>query len=112
MRGGRRWVFRAGAGLVLVLAIVAALSFVVMVLWNVLMPDLFHGPRLGFWQAAGLLVLCRILFGGWRGRGGPGAWRLRERWKSLTPEERARLKERLGHCGWGPAPDATQPPPS
>ena len=48
-----RWVGKCAAFLVAVLALVALLSYVVMRLWNALIPDLFHGPMLGFWQAAG-----------------------------------------------------------
>jgi hypothetical protein len=51
------------AFIVLAPAFVAALSLVVMLLWNALIPSLFAGPLIGFWQAAGLLVLCRLLFG-------------------------------------------------
>ena len=74
--------------------------------WNELVPPLFHGPVIGYWQAFALLVLCRILFGGLRGwRGSHGHWRRhmwRERWESLTPEERARLRERfMERCGRG-----------
>jgi hypothetical protein len=95
--------------LVVVLALAALVSYVVMSLWNVLVPGLFHGPRVGFWQAAGLLVLSRILFGSWRGGGGPGHWRQRhwERWKRMTPEERERVRARMtAMCGGG-APEGT-----
>ncbi len=44
---------------------------VVMHLWNWLLPPLFGWRMLGFWQALGLLLLCRILFGGLH-HGGPG----------------------------------------
>ncbi len=43
------------------------LSFVVMRLGNWLMPSLFGGHEISFWQAVGVLVLCKILFGGFRG---------------------------------------------
>jgi hypothetical protein len=45
---------------------------VVMHLWNWLLPMLFGWRMITFWQAVGLLALCRILFGhhGWRGGGG------------------------------------------
>ena len=36
----------------------------VLLLWNWLMPDIFNLRRLTFWEALGLLALCRILFGG------------------------------------------------
>lgn len=76
------------AFLLLGLAFVAALGAVVMLLWNALVPDLFGGPVIGFWQAAGLLVLCRILLGGFGGSGGP-----RGRWHQMTPEERERFRD-------------------
>jgi len=39
-------------------------TFVLMWLWNWLVPGLFHGPVLGFWQTLGLLILSKILFSG------------------------------------------------
>lgn len=39
-------------------------GFVVMLLWNWLMPDLFGLKRLDYWQAWGLLLLSTILFKG------------------------------------------------
>ena len=50
---------------------VAVAGFVVMSLWNGLMPAIFGLPPIGFWQAMGLLILSKILFGGFRG-GRPG----------------------------------------
>ncbi len=47
------------------------LSFVVMSLWNWLMPALFGWHVVTFWQALGLLVLSKLFFGGFRGRSGP-----------------------------------------
>lgn len=38
--------------------------FVTMSLWNALIPQLFHGPVLTFWQAAGLFLLSKILLTG------------------------------------------------
>jgi len=91
------------AVLAAVAALVAVLSLAVMLLWNSLVPQLSRGPSLQYWQAFGLLVLSRILFGGLRGRGWHGHWRQRmwrERWESMTPEERARLREHFqGRCG-------------
>jgi hypothetical protein len=35
-------------------------------LWNWLLPPLFGWPEVTFWRALGILLLCRILFGGFR----------------------------------------------
>jgi uncharacterized protein DUF3106 len=78
----------------------AVVGLVVMGLWNALIPSLFAGPVLGFWQAVGLLLLCRILFGGFR-RVGPGGWghhhrghrAWKARWHRMTPEERERFRD-------------------
>jgi hypothetical protein len=81
---------------------VAAFSFVVMSLWNWLLPALFGFSHITYWQAVGILVLSKILFGGIRGGGGAMFWRQRmmERWAQMTPEERekfrAGLRERCG----------------
>ena len=103
----RRWVWKGLAFAGFVIVAVAALSWVVMLLWNALLPGLFGAPPLRYPQAAGLLVLSRILLGGLRGHHGP--WRHRAwhaRWESLTPEERERLREKYAHksghhhCRW------------
>lgn len=73
----------------------------VMLLWNWLMPTLFGLPELSFCQAVGLLVLCKLLFGGFgaghhghcHGHHHCGRNQLRERWESMTPEERQRIVE-------------------
>ena len=80
---------------------------IVMHLWNWLLPAIFGWKEITFWQALGLLVLCRILFGGF-GNGGPkhGHWSRRraEMWEAMTPEEREKFRERMRtRCGgWGP----------
>jgi hypothetical protein len=88
---------------------------VVMHLWNWLLPPLFGWHTLTFWQALGLLVLSRILFGRLGGRGpGGGRWRRRwdEKFEHLTPEERERFKQGMrGRCGWG-AREQTEAAPS
>ena len=98
---------------------IAVVGWIVMALWNALVPALFHAPLIEYWQAVGLLLLTRILFGGMRGRGGWGGhWRQRmwrERWEQMTPEERERLREKYfaGRCGQrGPTTDGTNSPPS
>jgi hypothetical protein len=39
-------------------------------LWNALIPELFNGPELAYWQTLGLLVLSKILFSGIGGGSG------------------------------------------
>jgi hypothetical protein len=80
----------------------AVFGFVVMRLWNWLMPALFGWHLITFWQALGILILSKILFGGFRG--GPRRhwhWRGRmmERWSSMTPEEREKFRQGMGRCG-------------
>jgi len=70
---------------------------VVMRLWNWLLPPLFGWRMLTFWQALGLLALCRILFGG-LGHGGPRGPRargFRGRCRNMTPEERERFRNAM-----------------
>ncbi len=43
-----------------------AFGFVVTLLWNYLMPGLFGLRLITFWQAVGLMLLGRLLFGGFR----------------------------------------------
>jgi len=87
---------------------IAVFGFLVMGLWNWLIPVLFGRPEITFWQAAGLLGLSRILLGGFRGPGGPPHWRWRrrmmERWEQMTPEEREKFRRGLRSGPFGPSP--------
>ena len=49
---------------------VTALSAAVMLLWNNILVSVVHVGAITFWQAAGILLLSKILFGGFKGRGG------------------------------------------
>jgi hypothetical protein len=83
----------------------------VMSLWNAVLPDLLGWHLISFWQALGLLVLSRILFGGWRGRSHHLHWRARmmERWEHLSEEERASLRAGMQRrCGSQRAPASPQ----
>jgi len=71
---------------------------IVKLLWNWLTPTLFGWRTITFWQAFGLLALCRILFGGLGVHGSAGAnvrKRMEERWNVMTPEERERYRQRM-----------------
>lgn len=75
---------------------------VVRQLWNWLLPTLFGWKQITFWQALGLLALCRILFGGF-GLHGSNRRRMADRWEQMTPEERERLRQGMrGRWGFGP----------
>ncbi|MDE1179193.1 hypothetical protein [Paraburkholderia sp.] len=84
---------RCAGKLLLVVVGVAVLGWAVMTLWNWVVPALFVGAlRIDFAHALGLLVLSRILFGGFRGH---GRWRGRRdwrKWEAMTPEERERFR--------------------
>lgn len=97
------WISRAIKLVFFAIIAVAVLSFAVMSLWNALMPAMFGAKAVTFWQALGLLVLSKLLFGGFRPYGAAGHWRRRmaERWEHMTPEEREKFKQGM-RCGCGP----------
>ncbi|MBI4474345.1 MAG: hypothetical protein HY646_16870 [Acidobacteria bacterium] len=115
----RKWIFIVPAAL-LGMALFAFIGGeVVRLLWNWLLPPVFGWPQITFWQALGLLALCRILFGGFALGGGRQrhhrgriadriadrmADRVAERWEHMTPEERERFRQRVRErCGFDPA---------
>jgi hypothetical protein len=79
------------------------LSLAMMYLWNWLMPEIFHLPSITYWQAIGLFILSRFLFGGWkvhekshmRKRRGDDFWhdRFEEKLNSMRPEEKDKFRE-------------------
>jgi hypothetical protein len=95
----------------LFLVVFALLGWVVMSLWNWLTPALFGWKMIGYWQAVGLIALCRLLFGGFggpHGRGGHCGHRSKERWEQMTPEEREKFRQGMHGC-WSrvpPRPDS------
>jgi len=87
----------------------ALVGFVVMSLWNWLMPMIFGLTKISYWQAWGLLILGRLLVGGFRmGNHRPDRRRLRERWTHMSPEERAKF--RRGFWGDYAPPDTPAQP--
>jgi hypothetical protein len=106
-----RWALRALRIGLLVIAAAAVLSFIVMGLWNWLAPAVFGAQTITFLQALGILVLSRILFGGFRGRPGYGGYwrrRINDRWEQMTPEEREKFRQgvaaRCGRASRAPSP--------
>jgi hypothetical protein len=89
------------AGMFIALAMVTVFGVGVMLLWNALLPGIFGLPFINYWQAVGVLLLTRVLFGGFGGgRFMPRDWPgrdehlfrqgnpLREKWLNMTDEER------------------------
>ncbi len=116
----RFWIFRALKFGVFAIIFVLAGGYIIMHLWNWLIPSIFSGA-INFYQALGILVLAKILFGGFGrhgwGRGGCGQgcgngygghhhWkhRMEDRMASMTPEQREAFKQKMkdrwgGRCG-------------
>jgi hypothetical protein len=113
MRG--KWILKGIGFAVLTVLGIFAFGYVFMQLWNWLMPDLFNLHAITFWQGVGLLVLGKMLFGGFRskwggrcgyghcGGGHRGYWRNRweEKMMNMSPEEREKFKQRMKEkCGY------------
>jgi uncharacterized membrane protein len=97
----KKWILLAiPAGI----AFVALVGFVVMSLWNWLIPAIFGLKAISFVQATGLLVLSKILFGSFHGKSDWGGnrqqfWkkRMAERMENASPEEREKMKAKLSN---------------
>lgn len=100
----RQWIQRGLMFVPFAVLFVTVFSYVVLRLWNWLTPALFGWHPITFWQAVGLLILCKILFGGFRGHSGHHRYwrhRMMARWEQMTPEEREKFRQGFGgrHCG-------------
>jgi hypothetical protein len=106
-----KWFFIVPAAIVGMALFIFIGSWLVMYLWNWLLPPLFGWHTITIWQALGLLVLCRILFGGLGIRRGPQSnmryrmrQKMRDRWQDMTPEQRERMRDRWrAACGFEPS---------
>lgn len=94
----------------------AALTLLLFLLWNWLVPAIFNGPVITFWQAVGILILSKILFSGF-GRprshysGYPHSeWRKRfeEKMKNMSDEEKERFKAKFHHRPFRFGPEREQ----
>lgn len=83
-----KWWWMVPVGIVAVIVLGFVGGYVVQTFWNWLVPPIFGWSEVTFWQALGLLVLARILFGG---RGG---WFSQSR-PRFSREERERFRERM-----------------
>ena len=106
--------FRYGVAKVIKVVLVVIIAFLVfgfvtMHLWNWLMPMIFGLTPITFWQAIGLVLLSKILFGGFHRHGGGGRanWKrkMEQRWAQMSPEERERMRAgmRGRWCGVPPS---------
>ena len=79
---------------------IAIFGFAVMSLGNWLVPAVFGGKLFTFWQAIGMLVLSRILVGGF------SRPRVIHKGEQLTPDEREKFRAAMQrrHCGESPQP--------
>ncbi|WP_207218281.1 hypothetical protein [Hymenobacter persicinus] len=108
----KSWPLRVLKFILLGVLFVAAMGYVTMSLWNWLVPVLFHGPVITFWQTLGLLLLTRLLTGFRGGGGRPGfsrKWqqhkndwkqRMESRLAGMTPEEQEKFRQKMrASCG-------------
>lgn len=105
----RRWLWIAPLAILGIVLCAFLGGVIVRLLWNWLLPPLLGWRQITFWQALGVLALCRILFGGHGIRGSHRSGmrfnmrrRMAERWEHMTPEERERARERWRRCGFEP----------
>lgn len=98
---GRRFWWRKALLLIVLIPVgILLFGYIVMTLWNFTLPQTFGIGAITFWQAIGILILSKILFGGFRGGwGGRHHYakqaRWKEKWAGMTEEERVQYRERL-----------------
>lgn len=97
VRIGKMLVFVVVAGFILFGVVMGT-----MYLWNWVIPEVFNGPLINFWQTLGLLALSKIFFWNFGGRcthqghnGGPWKYYWRKKWDSMPPEDRERFKQKM-----------------
>ena len=91
------WIKKIIGFTMIAIACLALLAWVVMLLWNGVLAEVVQVSTVTYWQALGLLVLSKILFGGFRGKGGDYKKRWKEKMEEklagLSEEEREKIKE-------------------
>jgi len=91
---------------VVAVALIFLVGFVIMNLWNYVLPALFGIKPITLWQAMALFFLCKILFGfGGGPKGGGSPWRERARWRKfqqMSEADKARFRAHMRHrsCWW------------
>ncbi|MEO8712859.1 MAG: hypothetical protein ABI405_12080 [Parafilimonas sp.] len=86
----------------IIIAGILLISFIVMQLWNAILPSVLNVHPITYWQAVGILILSKILFGSFgrrnfssREKGWPRGMHWRQKWMNMSDEERAKFRE-----GW------------
>ena len=79
------------------IAAVFLFGAIVMGLWNAILPAVIGVKAISFWQALGILILSKILFGGFHGtcggRHGNSRWvEMKEKFAAMSPEEKEKFK--------------------
>lgn len=102
------WIRKVAGFILIAAAVVLLLTFIVMTLWNNILTPVLNVHSIDYGQALGILVLSKILFGGFRGGGG---WRgrgqywnsdMRNKWQNMTAEEKQKFKQEWrNRCGRG-----------
>ena len=93
----RFWIGRIVMFIILAALAVFVFGGVVMLLWNNILSPVLNIATITFVQALGILVLSKILFGGFRGGWGPRRYywkrRMMQKWNNMSPEEREKFKQ-------------------
>jgi Ca2+/H+ antiporter, TMEM165/GDT1 family len=100
----RRYKMKVPVMILCGIAAIFLFGFIVMSLWNAILPDVITNVKpINLWQSMGLLLLGKILFGGFGGWRHKRRWRegMHAKWQAMTPEEREKFKaEWRDRCGW------------
>jgi hypothetical protein len=123
-----KWILKVIGATILFTLLAFALAWVTMLLWNWLVPTLFNGPEIKYLEAAGLMILGRLLVGGFKGGGRKhccggdscghghhhGGWKKRweEKMSMMSEEDREKFRSGMKKCGWwdsGKSKDGSKP---
>jgi hypothetical protein len=105
--------------LLFIFAVVVPVGFIITALWNNILAVVLHVSVINFWQALGIFLLSRILFGGFPGKPGWAGRRRRrfemegmsQKWFNMSPEEKKEFKQGWRErCGRGPSSVTSEKP--
>ena len=107
------WIKKCIGFSILAIGFVALLGYIVMLLWNGVLVDVTTVKMISYPQAIGILVLSKILFGGfkngWGSKGREWKQNMKEKWEKMNPEEREKFKQQWrNRCStWGKSNDVS-----